>query len=561
MKLFIYLFLILFLISTASGQSSNNTKDTIPDTEAGLLEALTQYPNISFNSPKEQEELLLRIKSKSQKIGYSKGVLQSGDFLMGYYSSQGLNKKVIEMGNELKKIPKNDENIGVFASIYQRSALALGYMGLHEASLKDFKTALSYSKKIKDKDISLYFTSLCYENMTGYFHNKVYTNPEADHKENYDSIEYYLNKSLEAIKKIKDDKGGKISNNLKYDHIAFIDIRLGIFYLEQSELEKAEKHLLEAYRIHQNEAYNITGDDKAMLLNQLSWLYMEKKDYPKSIECANAALQLEKQFINPRNRVESFEFLASSYAQTGEKEKAAFYLREFTTLKDSIQFAERETADVTMNTIVKEIDEGYEKNLQQISVYSIIIIVVLAMAFYLFWRRRIKILHKKYEAIISKIKSEAEAEAEAETQVYDEEKGDDSQLIAAVGITDETIKILLRRLEKFEQSKFFLKKDMSSPSLANYLQTNTKYLTEIIKLRSNTTYTSYINGLRIGYVTRKLVEEPLYREYKIEYLAEECGYASRQVFIAAFKRETGFTPSYFIENLKSDASLKDLAES
>lgn len=138
---------------------------------------------------------------------------------------------------------------------------------------------------------------------------------------------------------------------------------------------------------------------------------------------------------------------------------------------------------------------------------------------------------------------------------YHEEKVDDHQVSHAVGITDKTIKILLRRLEKFEQSKFFLKKDMSSPSLANYLNTNTKYLTEIIKLRSNTTYTSYINGLRIDYVTRKLVESPVYREYKIEYLAEECGYASRQVFINSFKKETGVTPSYFIENLKKDVSL------
>ncbi|WP_260256382.1 helix-turn-helix domain-containing protein [Elizabethkingia miricola] len=37
----------------------------------------------------------------------------------------------------------------------------------------------------------------------------------------------------------------------------------------------------------------------------------------------------------------------------------------------------------------------------------------------------------------------------------------------------------------------------------------------------------------------------------MSYLAEECGYASSQVFINAFRKETGMTPSYFINGLKS----------
>ncbi|WP_410920429.1 AraC family transcriptional regulator, partial [Pseudomonas sp. SIMBA_044] len=39
--------------------------------------------------------------------------------------------------------------------------------------------------------------------------------------------------------------------------------------------------------------------------------------------------------------------------------------------------------------------------------------------------------------------------------------------------------------------------------------------------------------------------------------AEECGYSSAQVFALAFKKETGFTPSYFIENLKKESLEKD----
>lgn len=550
MRLLTYVFLTLFFITTASAQNSNSAKDTIPDTEAGILEALKQYPSLSFNSPKEKEEWLLRLKSKSHKLGYTKGILQSGDLLMNNYSLQGLHKKAVEIGNEMKKIPKNDENIGVFTSIYQRTALALSYLGLHEASLKDFKTAISYAERMEDKSVGFYFKALCYENMTGYYHNKVYTNPEADHKENYDSIKYYLDKSLETIKKIKDNNGGKISNDLKYEHIAFIDIRLGIFYLEQSELEKAEKHFLEAYRIHQNKAYNISGYEKVMLLNQLSLIYLEKKDYQKSIEFGNSALQLEKQFSNANARVESFEFLASSYTAIGEKEKAAFYLREFSQLKDSIRMAERNNADITMNTILKEIDHGYEKNLLQLTVYFIIIVVVVAIAFYLLWKRRNKIFRKKYDELVQKIKEEdLEKEHPLENIEVEEEI---NTVKSTVGMTDETEKALLGRLEKFEKNQLYLNKDINRVWLTSYL--NTRYLKEVIKIHKNKTYNNYINGLRVNYLLHKLVSEPIYREYKIDYLAEECGYSSRQVFLVCFKKETGVTPSYFIENLKKEDS-------
>ncbi|UHO40750.1 helix-turn-helix transcriptional regulator [Chryseobacterium capnotolerans] len=89
--------------------------------------------------------------------------------------------------------------------------------------------------------------------------------------------------------------------------------------------------------------------------------------------------------------------------------------------------------------------------------------------------------------------------------------------------------------------------------MANHLNTNPKYLSEVIKGYRNHNFTSYINELRINYIIRKLYENPIYREYKITYLAEECGYTTPRVFVNAFKKETGFTPSYFVEQLKASA--------
>jgi len=120
-------------------------------------------------------------------------------------------------------------------------------------------------------------------------------------------------------------------------------------------------------------------------------------------------------------------------------------------------------------------------------------------------------------------------------------------------ITDETSTAILKKLMRFESSDKYLRKDINLTWLANHLNTNTKYISEVIKIHRNKNFNNYINGLRIEYIIQKLSENPVYREYKITYLAEECGYASPQVFVIAFKKESGVTPSNFIEQLKTQS--------
>ncbi|SEA33438.1 Helix-turn-helix domain-containing protein [Arachidicoccus rhizosphaerae] len=119
-------------------------------------------------------------------------------------------------------------------------------------------------------------------------------------------------------------------------------------------------------------------------------------------------------------------------------------------------------------------------------------------------------------------------------------------------ISDQTEAKLLARLEKFERTHRYLRRDINLAYLAHYLGTNQTYVTELLKTHRGTTYVSYVNQLKIDYIKKKLYEDPLYREYKITHLAEVCGFASRQVFITVFKKHTGMPPSYFIAQLKQE---------
>ncbi len=118
-------------------------------------------------------------------------------------------------------------------------------------------------------------------------------------------------------------------------------------------------------------------------------------------------------------------------------------------------------------------------------------------------------------------------------------------------ISTETYNAIIKKINKFEKSEKFLRKDINLTWLSNHLNTNTKYLSEVIKNHTGKNFNGYINGLRIRYIINKLTEMPVYRGYKISYLAEECGFASPQVFAIAFKKEMGMTPSHFIDQLKN----------
>lgn len=119
-----------------------------------------------------------------------------------------------------------------------------------------------------------------------------------------------------------------------------------------------------------------------------------------------------------------------------------------------------------------------------------------------------------------------------------------------VSITDTTLNQILEKLDDFEKNNEFIRKDTSLPKLSHQLNTNTTYLSEVIKQHKKNNFNGYINHLRIEYIIKKLNEDPILREYKISYLAEKSGFASREVFTITFKKEKGISPSHFIKELK-----------
>ncbi|WP_337085056.1 helix-turn-helix domain-containing protein [Elizabethkingia anophelis] len=111
---------------------------------------------------------------------------------------------------------------------------------------------------------------------------------------------------------------------------------------------------------------------------------------------------------------------------------------------------------------------------------------------------------------------------------------------------------LLKKLTEFEELNLFTRKKISLTYVANYCETNTRYLSNIIQLKTGSKgFNKYINDLRLEYIIKKLNEDPKYKNYKIAFLADDAGFSSANKFATIFKQKMSVSPSLYISSLNN----------
>ncbi|MDP9959730.1 tetratricopeptide repeat protein [Chryseobacterium lathyri] len=478
-------------------------------------------------------ELSNEIYRASKKIDYKKGILESGTMLMARYFDAGNYKKVIDLSTEAEKLALDAKDNAKLANIYRLRASSYTELGFNNESIREFRKALTISEKASPEDRKNYLKALIYTGISSYL---AHVNAPLD------SIIHYQKKCLQSAVHIGDSKD---YTSKKYHLLALSYMNLGMTSVAASRINDAENYFEKALKICQNKSYSVPNNLEISVLNEYAWLYYDQKKYDQAVQYAEKAEQLEKVTSIPYVRRDIYEVNFKSYVELGEKEASKKYMNLYTKLNDSLVNEEKKSINTPVKKMMDEQGEVHTGNIQKILMLALILIILLVAGGIFFWKRNQKKLHESYETVISNLKKTNDSP----TQIIQLEIPSDK----SINITDETVKMILAKLEKFEKSQKFIKKDLSLTSLATDLNTNTRYLSEIIKQYKKNSYNNYINGLRISYITNKLYENPIYREYKISYLAEACGFSSREVFAVIFKKETGVSPSYFINNLKKDS--------
>jgi AraC-like DNA-binding protein len=100
-------------------------------------------------------------------------------------------------------------------------------------------------------------------------------------------------------------------------------------------------------------------------------------------------------------------------------------------------------------------------------------------------------------------------------------------------------------LDVMKSEKPYLDQDLNIFTLAKRLNTNSKYLSQVINQEFNKSFVHFVNEYRIEEAKKILVRNS---NYTIEAQSQMVGFKSKSSFNIAFKRHTGITPSLFIQN-------------
>lgn len=108
---------------------------------------------------------------------------------------------------------------------------------------------------------------------------------------------------------------------------------------------------------------------------------------------------------------------------------------------------------------------------------------------------------------------------------------------------------ILFDLDRLETENYFIDVDVTLKSTADKVGTNTNYLSYVINSKKGINFPTYINGIRINYIVKEIIENKRIRLLSMDGLANTAGFKTRQKFSDAFLEKTGVRPSYFIANI------------
>ena len=337
----------------------------------------------------------------------------------------------------------------------------------------------------------------------------------------------------------------------------YYDITLGSFYLEKKDLEKAKQIFdLSIVGANKPKENNVLVKVEAQIgLANISFL---KKDYGNVITILNEALGNSKKLANIFMQEDIIRQQNVNYLALNDTGNYKTTNANFIKIHSDSEELEQEAVNTAYNVISDEYNDKYTDKREHYLkllyyILGVFLIILLVCGFYLLrFIERKRNLNKIINYIkITRTNLLSDFSEKVQGKLAVTEKTEKSEPKKVV-ILKETEEQILNKLKRFENSKRFLNKDISLAVLAGQLDSNTKYLSEIINSHYNVNFNTYINKLRINYIIEKLKNDPNYINYKISYLADNCGFSSHSSFATVFKSITGISPVKFIELLNDE---------
>lgn len=492
---------------------------------------------------KEVEKLYLKsrsLKAEDDFIGVSTQLLKKATeaknedkvkyalYTIGQsYFDKGMYSKAIYYCNKVISRSGSDKHL---TKMYALRVMSFCYydLGLTKKAFDANNKALAMTSEITPDDPDQYhlIKGLLYRDKSTYYTDE-------------DSILKYDKRNLYEFVKLKKKFtiAGSLSmpyNNVGYDYLVKKNYDSAWYYYKKAEY----------YVKKDNDEYNL-----AYVYQSFGEYYEATNKMDSSLAYFNKSLVSAEKFRSFKLAQAVTDHIREIYLKRGDKVNSVKYDQIFSRLNDSIDAEKKKHLSNVLSSIEddkdKEIKDSNKTKYWIISSLIFLLIAIVIYSFYQFYKKT-----KDYQQFKDIIK---ELENKSSSQLQDQKE--EFEKLTTTTISDVKEHELMKKLNTFEKKEQYLSSDTSLSFMASNFNTNVNYLSKVIKKYRENTFNGYINKLRIDYITQKLRTNPEYLNYKIAYLAEECGYSSYTYFVSVFKQQTGITPSKFIEYLSKEVKV------
>jgi len=336
--------------------------------------------------------------------------------------------------------------------------------------------------------------------------------------------------------------------NLRYEfsvlnQLCYVQYKCGLMEDSNTTLTRIDKIYSELDKTHPIKLVEFYYMNKALLLHGKGDKIEAKKYFVKATDQAlkNSSRMVIRDIINER--------INANIDSDEDKIKLNKIVNDIISHQTSVTkiLVQQETENY-----ISEINNKEYKT-KVISLGSILFIASLVGGFVWYYNREKK-LKLKYIQIINNLENDIdltsqETKSQNNSNVKNTELDELNEGVDVIK-NDKTEKDILSQLEKFEKKKLYNTKSISLAQMAVLLNTNTKYLSYILKKHRNSDFHGYINDKRITNIVAELYQNKKLLNYKIASIAESAGYTSHSQFGSIFKEKMGISPSKFIEFIK-----------
>ncbi|MCB2219866.1 MAG: tetratricopeptide repeat protein [Bacteroidetes bacterium] len=365
-----------------------------------------------------------------------------------------------------------------------------------------------------------------------------------------DSALYFLNKALEIDRKT----GMEHNMAMRFNNI-------GDVYTDLRQYEKALDYYHLALEINRafDDRFNI-----ALNLKNIAHLKVLTNHYQQAENLYNKSLKMAKELESKSLLAGILESMALFYSETGRFEKAFQYHLQLDVLEDSIfkiknqqlladlqtqhHLDQKEKEIAILNSENKRNAEEARQYRNSTIFFGSALLIITSLLILMIYQFRLR--KNAYKKLVQKNMQLAET-------INQKPKSPTNGNVTLVPVQVKNgngngnhTKLYDKLKICLETEKPFLLPDLTMKELAQQLQTNSHYLSEVINQRFGTTFTGLINEYRVREACRMLGDEKK-DHLTIESIASEAGFNSKSAFNNAFKLITGLTPSYYKKSARA----------